>query len=416
MNQPLTLTLDSREPKGWLGYPLDRSRGRVGIGGLGERILLLGRQTGGLATLFAYAGAEGGLRLAILDIDGSVSSEVYGYLKTFDYRSMLYEAFHLVGDDATHGQLVASAYAMALDLTPEEESILSAALQKLSEQNDLAVPSALYDVVGATEGFRGFYVDKLRGRIAALKHLDSTRDETFETLMGGGVLVSFASAPYPQAGELAAGLYVAKILHLLSGPGARPSAVMITGAHRLFRRLTKFQQAGRLMSHLLEAGVILVLATPLPAFLNDRLIESMPVRIYSSEAWNARKDWRHAAAPAFSYTVCDDRSGTSVGFVPRFIRPRRSNPAFPTVPVRRATHELTRTVLEEISRFDSANRQSVVSYLSPQFLAADVGAEIDRLHSEGLLVLEPKEGAGGPKILAYTVTASGRRLMKELNE
>ena len=40
---------------GWLGYALDRSRGQIGVGGLGDRVLLLGRRAGDLATLVAYA-------------------------------------------------------------------------------------------------------------------------------------------------------------------------------------------------------------------------------------------------------------------------------------------------------------------------------------------------------------------------
>ncbi|MDG6985467.1 MAG: hypothetical protein JRM73_01810 [Nitrososphaerota archaeon] len=400
----------------WLGYPLDRSRTPVGVRGLGDRVLLLGRQAGALASLFAFASAQAGLNLAILDLDGSIAPQLHGYFEAFDYRSMLYEAFHLEGDDAIHGQLVASAYAAALDLTPEEEAILSAALQKLSEQNDVAAPAALYDVVGATEGFRGFYVDKLKGRIGALKHLDSTRVEDFAPLMRGGALVSFASAPYPQAADLAAGLYVAKILHLLSAPGPRPYAMMVTGAHRLFRNLSRYQHAGRLMSHLLEASAPLVLSTPLPALLNDKLTESMAVRVYSSEAWNARRSWRQEAALACSFTVCDDRSGSSTAFVPRFIRPRSPSSRLPSAPQRSADPRLTRTILEEISSYDSANRQSIVSFLSPQFLSADVGAEVDRLHSEGFLVLEPKGSGGGQKVLSYTVTESGMRLLQELSK
>ncbi len=401
---------------GWLGYALDRARGRVRVGELGDRVLLLGRESGLLSTLFAYAGAEAGLRFAILDVDGSISPDVHGYFRPFDYRSMLYEAFHLEGDDAMHGQLVASAYAAALDLTPEEEAILSAALQKLSEQNDLATPSALYDVVGAIEGFRGFYVDKLKGRIGALRHLDTTRVDGFDELMRGGCLVSFASAPYPLASELAAGLYVAKVLHLIESSSGRPDTLLITGAHRLFRNLSRFQHAGRLMAHLLEAQLPLVLSSPVPALLNDSVVESMPVRVYSSEAWNARKTWKQAAALAHAYVACDDRSGNTTAFVPRFIRPMPSSGGIALrLPPTRASPELTRTILEEISRFDSANRQSVISYLSPQFLAADVGAEVDRLHSEGHLLMEPKQDGSGPKVLAFTLTESGRRLLRELS-
>ena len=408
--------MDAPRSSGWLGYALDRSRGAVGIKGLGDRVLLLGRRVGELSTLFAFACAEAGSKVLVLDLDGSIAPDVHGYYETFDYRSVLYEAFHLEGEDATHGQLVASAYTAALDLAPEEEAILGAALQKLSEQNDMATPSSLFDVLGSVEGFRGFYVDKLKGRVGSLKLLETTLVEDFGALMGGGALVSFASAPYPQAADLATGLCVAKILHLLVTSETRPDSVLITGVHRLFRNPTRFQQGSRLMSHLLEARVPLVLASPLPALLNDRLIESMAVRIYSSEAWNAIKTWKQAAALAFSYSVCDDRSGATAGFVPRFVRPSRpSSPRVRTVPEAVENPELAKVVLEEIGRFDSANRQSIVSYLSPQFLAADVGAELDRLHSRGFLILEPKQIGSGPKILSYTVTDSGKKFLEGLS-
>ena len=405
------------EPKttGWLGYALDRSRDRFGVQSLGDRVLLLGRRSGDLASLLAFAYAEAGAKVAILDIDGSVSGDVQGYFRTFDYRSLLYEAFHLEGEDATHGQLVASAYTAALDLTAEEEAILGAALQKLSDQNDLATPSSLYDVLGGVEGFRGFYVDKLKGRIGSLKLLETTRVEDFEALTRGGAMVSFASAPYPQAAELAAGLFTAKILHLLPTSETRPDALLITGAHRLFRNLPRYQHGGRLMAHLLEARLPLVLSSAIPALLNDRMTEAMEVRVYSSEAWNARRNWKQPAALLSSYVVCDDRTGGVTGFVPRFIRPKRgSKAAYQPMPQDMGNPELTRTILEEVGRFESANRQSIVSYLTPLFLAVDVGAELDRLHSEGYLILEPKQDGTGPKILAYTVTESGRRLLERL--
>ena len=399
---------------GCLGYALDRARGEVGIQGLGDRVLLLGRRVGELSTLLAFACAEAGVRLAVLDVDGSVSPEVHGYFRAFDYRSLLYEAYHLEGDDATHGQLVASAYAAALDLPSEEEAILGAALQKLSEQNDLATPSSLFDVLGGIEGFRGFYVDKLKGRIGSLKLLDATKVESFDELMRGGAMVSFSSAPYPQAAELASGLCLAKVLHLLSASQTRPDAVMVTGAHRLFRSLTRFQRTFRLMAHLLEAPIPLILASPMPALLNDRLTESMQVRVYSSDAWNAQRNSRQAAAMVSSYTVCDDRSGTSRAFVPRFVRPKRAAAAPQPGPSARASPELTRMILEEVSRYEAANRQSIVSYLTPLFLAVDVGAEVDRLHTEGRMALEARQVGSGPRILAYALTDSGKRLLKEL--
>ena len=409
--------MDTAGQSGWLGYALDRARGQIGIEDLGDRVLLLGRRSGDLSTLVAFACAEAGTEISILDLDGSISPGVYGYFRTFDYRSILYEAFQLEGDDAMHGQLVASAYAAALDLTAEEEAILSAALQRLSEQNDLATPSTLYDVLGGVEGFRGFYVDKLKGRIGSLKLLETARIDGFDELTRGGALVSFSTAPYPQAADLASCLYIAKMLHLLLTTETWPDAMMITGVQRLFRNQRSQHHAGKLMGHLLEARAPLILSSPLPALLNEGLVESMSVRIYSSEAWNARKDWRQPAALSSSFVACDYRSGTSLGFVPRFVRPKKSVVLTPRLGKKTGSNpELTKTILEEVSRFESANRQSVVSYLAPLFLAADVGAELDRLHSEGYLTLEVKSVGSGPRIFAYTVTESGRRLLEGLTK
>ena len=405
----------SAKEEGWLGYRLDRSGGRVGIRGLGDRVLMLGRQAGAMASLFAYAGAEAGSRPTILDLDSSISRDAGCRYREYDYHSMLYEAFHLEGEGAAHGQLVASAYAAALDLTSEEEAILSAALHRLSEQNDLATPASLYDVLGGVEGFRGYYVDKLRGRVGALRHLDATRAEPIDHLAAGGALVTFATAPYPQAAELAAALYIAKLLDTLSGPAPGPGALLVTGVHRVFRSLTRSQHAGKLLARLLESRAPLALATPLPALLSDQLADSMPVRIYSSEAWNGQRSWRQATALPCSYTVCDDRSGQALAFVPRFLRPGPAAGSTPPSPPKRPSPELTRVILDEVSRYDSANRQSIVSYLSPLYLAADVAGEIDRLHSEGYLVLEPKDSGGGPKIFSYTVTEAGRRLLQGLS-
>ncbi|MDG7029356.1 MAG: hypothetical protein JRN38_03810, partial [Nitrososphaerota archaeon] len=108
-------------------------------------------------------------------------------------------------------------------------------------------------------------------------------------------------------------------------------------------------------------------------------------------------------------------SDETQGLVPRIIRPMSLPGAPRLVLPKRPSAELTKTILDEVSRYESANRQSVVSYLSVQFLPADVAAEIDRLHSEGYLVLEPKEAGGGPKILSYTVTETGRRLLQGLS-
>ena len=101
---------------GWLGRSLDSSRCKVGVQGPGYRVLF-GTRAGELTTLFAFAAAEAGANVVVLDVDGPISSQTHGCFRAYDHRSLLHEASRIEGEDATHGQLVASAYATALDLT-----------------------------------------------------------------------------------------------------------------------------------------------------------------------------------------------------------------------------------------------------------------------------------------------------------
>jgi hypothetical protein len=405
------------EAKAWLGYTSAGERVRLGLGELGSRVLLLGSGAGALSTLFAFAGREAGSRTVVVDLDGSVDPGVQGYFRRVDYRALLYDAVHLQGEDCTHGQLVSSAYSTALDLSGDEESIIGAALQKLSEQNDLAGPTSLFDALGAVEGFRGFYVDRLKGRIGALKMMSATQADEVKGLLAGRMYIGFASAPYPLAAELAAALILAKLLYLMAGSSERPGSLIVTGTQRLFKNTRRLQHGDRLLASLLEAPVPIVLASPLPALLDSRLVDSVPVRAYSCEAWNAARSMRQLTALPGSFVICDDRSGASETFFPRFVRNASRAGGEREAPIHApADPDLTRSILEEISRYDTANRQSVVSYLTPLFLAADVEGELTRLQELGHLIVEPKKADSGSSILAYTVTESGRMRLEELRK
>lgn len=397
----------------WLGFARDGGRVEIRLQDLGGKVLLLGQRAQDLAALVAFAAAEAGESLTIFDIDGSVGNRVSGYFQSFDYRSFLYEAFHLEGQDARHGQLIAAAYAAALDLTYEEEAILNSALQVIVAQDNMASPPVLFDALGKVEGFRGFYVDKLKGRMGSLKLMDATRVEEFSKLLDGNVYVSFAGAPYPQAAELAAALFLAKIIALLPTSDRRPDALMVTGAHRLFKSVTHAQHGIRLMVHSLEVEIPLALASDQPALLSKQLVDLVPVKIYSSDAWNAAKDRREPSMLPSSFVIDDGRLGTSVEFVPRRVEFRKSIPSTPSTTASPNT-DLARLILEEIDRFDTPTRESVVAYLSAEHLRVDIESELDRLYAKGDITLETKEEGSDPAIFAYTLTDSGKRLLKEL--
>ncbi|MDE1853395.1 MAG: hypothetical protein KGI38_06570 [Thaumarchaeota archaeon] len=127
-----------------------------------------------------------------------MADRLSGYFDTFDYRSFLYDSFRLEEQEAWHSQLAAAAYTVALDLTSEEEAIVNSAMQAVASDGTLLSPVSLHDVMGKVEGFRGFYVDKLNGRIGSPRLFDAVDDQGFDRLMRGNAIVSFHRAPYPQ--------------------------------------------------------------------------------------------------------------------------------------------------------------------------------------------------------------------------
>ncbi len=378
---------------------------------LGPRVLLAGEGSAEMSCIFAAAQAEAGAKLVVLDLDGS-ASRVPGRA-TESYRSFAYEAFHVEGEDAFHGELVCAAYALALDLPSDEEAVLASAMQHLSAQSDMATPASLYEVLGGVEGFRGPYVDRLRGRLAGLKLLETARSEPFE--LTRGATVRFDGAPYPQAAELMAALFLAKLLAASRLAEGDQGPVMITGSHRLFRSHGSGSGRQRLSGMLLDMGGSLVVASRFLLLLDGKLAGSLPVRVLSSDAWNREKRGLGRPAGPGSYVVTDLRSGLDRLLIPRLVRGRESEGAEPRgrAPPP-ASPELTKAVVLEVSRSGRASRQSLIDYLSPLFLKADVADEIDRLHAAGAMDLEPVGDGSGPAVFSYRLTGSGTKLLMEL--
>jgi hypothetical protein len=396
----------------WLGYTHDGGKATLDVGGPGSKVLLLGSKAGELAALSAVSAKEAAASPIIFDMGGSLSNGLSGYFETYDYRAFLYDAFRLAEPEAWHSQLAAAAYTVALDLTSEEEAIINSAMQVVASDGTLLSPVSIHDVMGKVEGFRGFYVDKLNGRIGGLRLFDAVEDQSFDRLLRGNVIIDFHRAPYPQAAELAVALFVAKLLAMDHSQGAADAFVLMTEAHRIFRGSPRTAHSNRLLTHLLAWAGKVVLASEQQSSLSPVLLQSATVKLYSSDAWHSLPR-QEMGVLSGHFVLEDTRNQVKKAFVPRLILSKTAGYA-PTRPAPYPTPALTKLILDEVARFPLSTPQSVLQFVSPEFLPADVQAGLASLEKQGCLILEPKDSGTGPRIFAYTLTEKGRNLLEEL--
>jgi hypothetical protein len=398
----------------WMGYGHDGGRAFLELGGPGSKALLLGSRSRELASIAAMGAKEAGAKPVIFDLDGFLAKDLSGYFDTYDYRSFLYDAFCLEDGEAWHSQLAAAAYTLALDLSSEEEAILNSAMQVVASDGTLLSPVSLHDVLGKVEGFRGFYVDKLNGRIGALRLFDAVDDMTFESVMAGDLILDFHLAPYPQAAELAAALFIAKAIAIAHSKGWERGFLLLSDANRIFRASPRPLHSNRLLAHLLGWPATVLMSAEHPLCLNPLLLQSCPVRVYSSDAWHSQPREVQSVLPG-SFVLHDRRSARVRTFVPRRI-PTKTAAYVSARGAKYTTPELTKLILEEVGRFPLCTPESVVQYLAPEFLPSDISAALAALQNQGHLILEPKESGSGPRVFAFTLSEKGRNFLQELRE
>jgi hypothetical protein len=409
----------------WVGY--GQTGGRVSLRQveLGQRLLILGRRADDMAALLAFAAREAGLNVLVLDLDGSMARQVSGYFEPYDYNCFLYDAFQLYEESPTlHGQLLAAAYTSALGLRAEEEAIMVAALHKLAQGDVRASPVVLFEALATVEGFRGFYVEKLQGRIGGLKFLESAENASLASLLPmGGSLICFSSAKYPQAMEVAAAAFLAKLLVLLAVSKSTPHLVVMNGAHRVFRSQPGVDHSNRLLTELLDSRTTFVLASDEKQFLTRSVLDAFPFKIMSSDAWNEGVEGRwkgNARQPILpnAFVVADGHFGHQRTFIARSFEARtgalRQGPAGPE-PAKTPDEGLTLLLLDDVKRYEAPTRASLTEFLSGEYGTEAVQRELDRLHSQGLITLQERDvRAGGPPMLVYVLTDAGRRLLEAL--
>jgi len=303
---------------------------------------------------------------------------------------------------------------------------MMAALHKLARGDIMASPAVLFEAIGTVEGFRGFYVEKLQGRIGAVKYLESAENGSLRSLMSlGGSLISFRSASYPQAMEIAAAAFVAKLLTVMQTAKTAPDLVIINGAHRIFRALPKIDHSNRLLTELLESRTTFVLASDERQFLSQPVQDAFQFKILSSDAWNkgAEERWKgNPREPILpnSYVIADGHFGHQRTLIARSFEPKRAElrKGPPAVESNRVhDEELTLIVLDDIKRYGASTRASLIEFLSGEYGAEAVQRELDRLHSQRHITLQEKEvRPGGPPMMVYALTPSGETLLEALGQ
>ena len=407
-----------------LGYAPSGGRVCMRYDELKGKLLVAGHAADNLASLLAYACHEAGLRALILDVDGRLAERISGYFETYDYTCFLYDAFQMEEDcGPRHSQLIAAAYTAALGLSSEEEAIMNAAMHHLAMVDNRASPVVLFEKVGDVEGFRGFYVDKLKGRIASLKYLEAPENGSFRSLLSlGSSIVTFSGAQYPQAAEIAAVAYLAKLLAVLPEAKSKPDLVILNDAHRLFRGNPRPQHANRLLSELLDASVTVVSVTDQYDALSEALRDAFPTKLLASDVWNegVENRWKGSTREPIlpnAFVFADGHFGHQRTFIPRSFEAKVSEPRKGpgVIADQPPDDKLTALILDDIKRYAASTRNSLIDFLSGEYGAESVKHELDRLEAQGHIKLESKPVRSGDPMVVYTITPSGDRLLEALS-
>jgi hypothetical protein len=409
-----------------LGYAPAGGRVSLRLDETKRRLLVGGQRADEIASLLAFAAREEDLRVLVLDLDGHISERVAGYLAPYDYTYFLYDAFELEPDEeARHSRLIAAAYTTAMDLDAEEEAILDSAMQHLASEDQLANPPVVFNALDKVEGFRGFYVQKLQGRFGALKHLLTAQNGSFSNLLAfSGAVISFRNALYPQAVEVAASIYLAKLLVAMRKSTAKPDMVIINDAHRIFRGVPRLRHANRLFTELMDLPVNVVLASDQMHALNPLVLDAFHVKVFSSDEWNRIAPQRRNAGAVepilpSSFVIENNLFGHRKTFIARGFEHRGSEAITGALQETESLDEpdpkIMGLVLEEVAMYAAPTRLSLIEFLSGGYGEDTIKRQLDLLQAHGYIRLEKKEvRRGGEAMLAYGLTEKGVRQLEAL--
>lgn len=403
-----------------LGYRSSAGRFELNTEDLRRGITILGQGAADLAALVAFACDEAGLRTLVLDIGGTVSGKLSGYIDSYELPHFLYDALRIdeEGTAATvHGQLAASAYSCALDLSFEQEGIINAAIQIIAAERGVASPAAVADLmVEKNDKFRGRPADRLISRLASLSSLNMVGEAgAVGALLKRSAVLSFVGAGQPEAVETAAALVIAKLLAILeSGEASQvlPDVVIIPQAGRLFRVRPVFRRTERLLASFVASPIPKVFASETMYGLDEHFEETGFIKVHSSAVWNASSQRDDVLLPNM-FMVRNHPYGHDVAFVPREFEPR-SRPPKGTEPVQPEAEsaDLISQMLLDIDSYEAPTRQSVVAFLSQAYDQGMVERTLDKLQSEGYVVVAQRDLKSGRPMSVLALTEKGRSLLE----
>jgi len=384
-------------------------------------IAVLGHGANRLAPLFALACHEAGLKTMLLDLSGTASREVSGYLDQYELVHFLYDSLRIDDSNpAIHAQLIASAYASALELSFEQEATLNSIIQIISKERGVASPASLADLIGSPDSFKNRTVDKLKIRLESLSSLNIVGDvDVVEPLLKGSAILSFRGAGSHEASEAAAALFIAKLLAMLESDGAHgPDVVILTEANRLFKARPVFRKSQRFLTSFVHAHVSKILASDSAYGLDEDYLSTCSIKILSSAAWNENEKGLVLLTPNM-FMFQNHPYGYEEAFIPRDFEPRAGEPksqAQPTGTDVAHDMKIAGRILEEIdAAHGAATRASLIAFLSAEFSTDDLERTFDRLQSERYVSIAP-QNKSGRTMHTLSLTERGRSLLRRQGE
>jgi hypothetical protein len=395
----------------WMGFTRMGGRFELTLDDLRGGMAVLGQGANSLAPLVAYACQEAGLSALLLDTDGRVSDALSGYMDRYDVSYFLYDAVRIEENPVVHAQLIAGAYATALDLSFEQEASLNAIAQIIANERGVASPSSLADLIQSPDAAKGRAVDRLRVRLEALRSLNMVGEkDAVRQVLGRSAVLSFRGAGSPEASETAVALFVAKLLAMMGGEGFQgPDVVILTEANRLFKERPVFRKSQRFLTSFVSAPIPKVFASEAAYGLDKDYLDTCSVRILSSAAWNEAGRGGLLLTPNM-FMFQNPSYGSSEVFVPREFEGRRGETKGGVPSVATPDEELALRILEEVAGFEGATRASLVAFLSGEHDKDTLERTFDRLQGEGYVAVTPQERSGRT-IHVLSLTAKGRALL-----
>ncbi|HEV2226580.1 MAG TPA: hypothetical protein VGR56_07240 [Nitrososphaerales archaeon] len=427
--------MNARSKAVWLGHCRTGGRLYLRADEMLPGINILGTGADGLAAVLAAACKDSGLRTFVLDFNGRIAEKLSGGFDARNLGYFLYDSQRMEDKASLHAELAASAYTMSLNLNFEQEGFLNSAIQYIGMEQGLASPSSLTDRLIATGEFRGHTADELKSKLGALRSLNLAGETgVVKEMVSHSCVASFAEAESHQAAEVAAMLFIAKVLAIGASGGKLPDVTIVNEANRIFANLPVTRHTNRLLTALLTAETSRVFVAEVGYGLDHHLLDTSPMRILSSAFSNeisggkalvgglhhAQHPGRMGSAPASTllltpnmFTLQDLSRGYEEVFVPRIIAQQEVKP-IPEPKLQKYDSKLMKRILETLASYDHATRGSVVGFLSSEDPPEEVQKAIDKLQADGYLMVIGKDIKTDSPLQTYRLTPKGYDLLRSL--